>query len=119
MGKRGDWGWPLVMRLAPRLCGLTLRELGEQTDGTDYAAVSVMLKRFDLRLEQDRKLRRLHDQPLRMSNVEIRHLGSASNAWKAGAVSCGPSEGGDAGAGPGLSAVPRLSRARERRCCRY
>jgi len=73
MGKRGDWGRPLVLSLARRFCGLTLRELGEQIGGTDYAAVSAMLKRFDLRLQQDRKLRRLRDQASRMLNVEIRH----------------------------------------------
>jgi len=73
MGKRGDWGRPLVLWLARRFCGLTLRELGEGAGGMDYAAVSVMLRRFDGRLGQDRSLRSLRDRAREMLNVETRH----------------------------------------------
>lgn len=73
MGRRGDWGRPLALWLARRFCGLTLRELGTQAGGMDYAAVSIMLKRFERRIAEDRKLQRLLNQGSTMLNVETRH----------------------------------------------
>ncbi|NQT91613.1 MAG: hypothetical protein HQ559_02545 [Lentisphaerae bacterium] len=35
-----------------------------------FVAVSIMLKRLELRLQEDRKLRRLADRASRMLNVE-------------------------------------------------
>ncbi|NQT94692.1 MAG: hypothetical protein HQ559_18190 [Lentisphaerae bacterium] len=70
--------WRLGPAAGPEAGAVTLwdeivRELGEQIGGMDYAAVSVMLKRLELRLQEDRKLRRLTDRAARMLNVEIRH----------------------------------------------
>jgi len=45
---RGDWGKPLVMWGLRNYCGMSLREIGEKTGGRDYAAVSVMIRRFCL-----------------------------------------------------------------------
>jgi len=73
MDRRGDWGRALVLHLARRFCGLTLRELGERVGGTDYAAVSIMLKRFDLRAQKERKLRTTMNRATAMLNVETRH----------------------------------------------
>ena len=52
----------LVLRLARRLCGLALTELGQRLDGLDYAAVGMALRRLDARLPQDPRLRRIYDQ---------------------------------------------------------
>jgi len=73
MGSHGDWGRPLVLWLGRRFCGLTLRELGELAGGMDYAAVSVMLKRFELCMEGTRSLRYAADRARKMLNVETRH----------------------------------------------
>jgi REP element-mobilizing transposase RayT len=73
MSRRGDWGRPLVLHLARRFCGMTLREIGERAGGMDYAAVSVMLKRFALRVQKDRKLRSILNRASAMLNVETRH----------------------------------------------
>jgi len=45
--KRGDWGRPLFLWAARRLCGTTLSELGRAAGGMEFAAVSVALKRFE------------------------------------------------------------------------
>jgi len=39
----------------------------------DYAAVSVMLKRFDLRVRKERTLRSVLNRAVKMLNVETRH----------------------------------------------
>jgi putative transposase len=66
-------GRPLVLHLARRYCGLTLRELGERAGGMDYAVVSITLKRFGTRVQGDRKLRGMLNQATTMLNVETRH----------------------------------------------
>ena len=60
--QHGDPGKWLVLRLARRLCGLTLAELGQRLGGLDYAAVGMALRRLDARLPQDPRLRRIYDQ---------------------------------------------------------
>ena len=54
--RRGDWGRDVVLWLARRHCGLTLRELGERV-GADYPAVSKAILRMGSRLQSDRGLR--------------------------------------------------------------
>ena len=73
MSRRGDWGRPLVLHLARRFCGMTLRDIGERAGGMDYAAVSVMLKRLALRVQKDRKLRSILNRASGLLNVETRH----------------------------------------------
>jgi putative transposase len=58
MNSRGDWGRPLLLLGARRYCGLTLQEIGDKIGGTDYAAVSVMLKRFEKKVAGDPVLAR-------------------------------------------------------------
>ena len=57
--RHGDVGRDLVFHLARRHSGLTLRQIGEQSGGLHYVAVSNAIRRFDQRLESDRSLQRL------------------------------------------------------------
>jgi hypothetical protein len=50
---RGDWGRPLLMLGCRLYCGLSLRETGEKVGNMDYAAVSMMLRRFEKRMQSD------------------------------------------------------------------
>lgn len=56
--RHGDWGRDLVIYVARRECGMTLRELGERAGGMDYTAVSMAGKRLERRLKDDAALRR-------------------------------------------------------------
>jgi len=67
--EHGDWGKWLVLRLARQTCGLSVSELGEEAGGSDYAAVSVGLGRFDKRLKADRALRSAYEQAKQISKV--------------------------------------------------
>lgn len=53
--RRGDEGRPLLIWGCRVYAGLTLREIGDHFGGRDYAAISVMLKRFERRLDSDRE----------------------------------------------------------------
>ena len=68
--RRGDPGRPLAMWAARRFCGLTLREIGEQLNGLDYAAVSIALKRFEQKSSVDRRLKGQMRALAKMLNVE-------------------------------------------------
>ena len=68
--RRGDWAKPMVMWLARRFCGLTLREIGQEMEGMDYAAVSVALKRWEARLKRERRLQSMEKKIVAMLNVE-------------------------------------------------
>ena len=70
LGKRGDPGKWVVLRLARQRCGLTLAELGQRLGGMDYSAVGMALRRLDQRLSQDRSLRRLCDKVGEMLDVK-------------------------------------------------
>ena len=70
LGKHGDPGKWLVLRLARRLCGLTLAKLGQRLGGMDYAAVGMGLRRLDQRLAESPPLRRLHDDIARKLDVK-------------------------------------------------
>jgi REP element-mobilizing transposase RayT len=54
--RRGDWGRELALYLGRRLSVMKLTELGCAIGGSDYAAVSVAIKRFQGRLNTDKKL---------------------------------------------------------------
>ena len=54
--RHGDWGRDMVLRLARRRSGLTLRELGEHVGGMGSRGVFSALDRFNARLERDRTL---------------------------------------------------------------
>jgi len=71
--RRGDWARDMVLSLARRRSGLTLRELGERAGGMDYRAVAKAVERFELRLSGDRRLRRVRKKLLNaMANVKMR-----------------------------------------------
>jgi putative transposase len=54
MGRHGDWGRWMVLKVARENTGMTLRELGEAVGGMDYAAVCMGLSRFEQRMKQER-----------------------------------------------------------------
>lgn len=56
-GIRADWGRAAVCYLCRKHAGMTLREIGEAAGGMDYAAVSMMLNRFEKRLSADGAIR--------------------------------------------------------------
>jgi putative transposase len=56
MSKRGDWGRPLLLWCMRNYCGLSLREIGKVIGGTDYAAVQIMIARFERKAQTVRNL---------------------------------------------------------------
>ncbi len=66
--RHGDPGKALVMWLARKYTGLTLREIGQALGGRDYAAVSVMLKRFEQQLEDNKGLAKQKNEAADMIN---------------------------------------------------
>jgi len=60
--RTGDDGRDVVMWVARRQGGYKLRELAEKAGGVDYTAISMALKRLEVRMTRDRKLRRLIEQ---------------------------------------------------------
>ena len=54
MGRHGDWGKWLVLKVAREFTGMTLRELGAEFGSKDYAAVCMGLRRFDQRMKKNR-----------------------------------------------------------------
>ena len=69
MAQHGDWGKWMVLKLARLHTGLTLKELGQHMGGTDYSAICMGLKRFDRRLEKDRKLKKIFTEITQMLYV--------------------------------------------------
>ncbi len=70
--RRGDWGRDLVLSLARRHCGLTLRELGKQVGMDRYSAVSKAIVRFQERIQSDAKLQAMqHKANSVLSYVQV------------------------------------------------
>lgn len=57
MALRGDWAKPLLLWAGKHCCGLTHKELGDLCGGMDYAAVTMMIRRFKAMAEKDKSLR--------------------------------------------------------------
>jgi len=68
--KRGDWGRAAACYIARKHAGMTLRELGEAAGGMDYGAVSMMLKRFEKRLEKDVEARGFLEEAEKVLSVK-------------------------------------------------
>lgn len=69
--RRGDWARDMVLSLARRRSGLTLREVGERAGGMDYRAVGKAVERFESKIAADKRLRRICNTLLRtMANVK-------------------------------------------------
>ena len=49
---------------------MTLREIGAALGGTDYAAVSIALKRFEAKAKHDRQLRQQQTRLSHLLNAE-------------------------------------------------
>ena len=47
MGRWGDWGRPMLLWILRTYSGMTLKEIGAATGGADYAAVQMMISRFE------------------------------------------------------------------------
>ena len=60
--RHGDWGRDLALYLGRRHGGLTLRQLAEATGCASAVGVSVAIKRFGQRLQNDARLRRLSER---------------------------------------------------------
>ncbi len=56
-GRQGDWGRDMVLWVARKRCGLTLRELGKAVVGMEYFAVSKAITRLSARLKTQKPLR--------------------------------------------------------------
>ena len=69
--RHGDSGAAMVMWLARRCTGLTLKEIGQAVNGKDYAAVHMAIKRLESRAAEDRLLRRTMRVAAKMLNVEM------------------------------------------------
>ncbi|OGV61757.1 MAG: hypothetical protein A2283_23820 [Lentisphaerae bacterium RIFOXYA12_FULL_48_11] len=60
--KYGDLGRDLVLYLARKRSGLTLRQIGDELGGMDYKAVGKAVQRFELSLSDDAARRRLAEE---------------------------------------------------------
>jgi len=69
--RHGDPGVALVLRLARRYTGLTLREPGAAVGGMDYAAVSIAIKRQHPRVQPDPALAAQERKAINLLKVEI------------------------------------------------
>jgi putative transposase len=58
----GDWGRDLALYLGRRRCGMKLRELAEAAGGLDYGSASGAVRRFEQRLQGDKKLAALAER---------------------------------------------------------
>jgi hypothetical protein len=67
--RRGDWGRDLALYLGRQQGGLGLRELGSGV-GVDYGAVSVAVRRFERRRQDQPLTRRLRQAEALLSNEE-------------------------------------------------
>ncbi len=56
--RRGDPSREMVLWLARRHTAMTLGQLGERAGPTDYAAIAMALKRFELKMQNDPNLRK-------------------------------------------------------------
>jgi len=68
--RRGDPARALAMWTLRHYGGLTLRQIGEQFGGMDYAAVSIAIKRFETKAAGGKALRAQMKQMTEMLNVE-------------------------------------------------
>ncbi len=69
--RHGDWGRDLVLYLARKRSGLTLREIGGKIGGVDYKTIGKAVQRLTQRLKNDKRLRVIAQRCLaQMSHVE-------------------------------------------------
>jgi hypothetical protein len=66
-----DWGRDLVLYLGRKVCGLKLKELALTVGTEEYAVVAMAVKRFTVRLMQDKMLQNEYQKVLHMLNVKM------------------------------------------------
>ena len=70
VGRHGDLGKWMLLWLAHRYCGLTQAELGEKVGDMDYSSVSAGIRRFNKKIQTERRLKKQMDAICQMLNVE-------------------------------------------------
>lgn len=68
--QHGNWGCALFLWGVRQLCGLTLREAGQQVGGMHFSTVSTAVRRLDRRAIKDPALRALQARLMQMANDE-------------------------------------------------
>lgn len=68
--RHANWGCALFLWGVRHLCGLTLREAGQQAGGMHFSAVDAAIRRLNARAAQDASLRSLQLRLLEMTNDE-------------------------------------------------
>jgi len=68
----GNPGREMVYWLARRHAGMTLAQLGQRSGAADYAAVAMALRRFELKMEKDAKLKiKMQELEEQLLNVKM------------------------------------------------
>lgn len=67
--RHGDWGRDMALTLARETTGMTLREIGQEAGGMDYAAVSEAIRRFKMTKRQKRFLENVFDKAFQMLKI--------------------------------------------------
>lgn len=67
----GDTGRDMALYLGRRLCGMKLAELAETVNLRNYGVVATNAKRYELRLERDRREKARMKQVLKLLNCEM------------------------------------------------
>lgn len=69
--RHGDDGKWMVLHVARHRTGLTLRELGEAMGGMDYVAVSMGIRRFDKKLQENKALKKRFGRVVKKLHVKM------------------------------------------------
>ena len=60
--RHGDFGRDLVLWLARWTTGMTLRQIGKQAGGLDYASAGMAIRRFEIRCRREKELFRIREK---------------------------------------------------------
>ena len=59
MNQRGFWARPLLLWMAQKYAGMTLKQIGESAGGMDYTAVAMAIRRLKEKAVADIAIRRI------------------------------------------------------------
>jgi len=68
--RHGDWGRDLAFYVARRRCGLSLRQLAEESKMSNYYAVAQSITRTAERLSKDKSLRKILEDVVNCINIQ-------------------------------------------------
>lgn len=68
--RHGDGGRDMALLLGRQECAMSLKDLGKEAGGMDYAAVNAAIKRFEKRAAREKQLAQLVKRSRKMLNVE-------------------------------------------------